>query len=207
MADFDEDAREEGKCGYICDELDSPCGHTEGWGYENSTSGFCKPHGERGGQEGNQNAVGNDGGAPEENGNAIKHGARADPVNLYKNLDDESLAWVDGLIDGYLEIATFGEDDPRVERLQMACTIMYQEWAAREVVLREGPSEDTTIGVSEAGTPVIRTDEHHLTTTASTHNQTVRMNLKDLGLLDDPESQQADSMRSIAEILSEESEE
>lgn len=142
-------------------------------------------------------------GAPTGNGNAITHGARSDPTNLYRHLDDDARAWVDKLVAGYLEEAPFGEDSPKVERLQMTCVVIYQEWAAREVVLREGPSEEVTIGVNEAGMPVARTDEHHLTATASTHNQTVRMNLKDLGLLDDPESQQADSMRSIAEILSE----
>lgn len=148
-----------------------------------------------------------DGESHENNGNAITHGARSSPTNLYRHLDDDERGWVDQLVESYLEEAPFGEDSAKVERLQMTCTVIYQEWAAREVVLREGPSEEITMGVNEAGMPVARTDEHHLTSTASTHNQTVRMNLKDLGLLDSPEQQQAESMRSIADILSEETEE
>lgn len=197
MPQFDEEARAAGKCGYNGSEVQHPCKFDEGWGTEYD-SGFCRYHNDSGAPEGNKNAIENDGGAPENNGNAITHGVYSDPANLYTNLDDDSQAWVDGLVEGYLGIATFGSDDPRVERLRMVCVVMYQEWSAREVVLRDGPSEDTTIGVSEAGTPVIRTDEHHLTTTASNHNQTVRMNLKDLGLLNDPEQQKAEAQKDMA---------
>lgn len=142
-------------------------------------------------------------GPGEGNGNAITHGARSDPVNLYDHLDEDERAWVDKLVAGYLEEAPFGEDSPKVERLQMTCVVIYQEWAAREVVLCEGPSEDTVVGVSEGGQPIVRTEEHHLVSTAATHNQTVRMNLKDLGLLDDPDSQQADATQSLVDVLSE----
>lgn len=141
-------------------------------------------------------------GPGENNGNAITHGARSSPTNLYHHLDDDEREWVDQLVESYLDEAPFGEDSAKVERLQMTCTVIYQEWAAREVVLREGPSEDAVVGVSEDGEPIVKTDEHHLTTTASTHNQTVRMNLKDLGLLDDPDSQQADAVGSLASLLS-----
>lgn len=75
MNEFDTEARDEGHCGYIGDGRDEPCRLVEGWGYENTSSGFCRKHGDRGGTEGNQNAVGNDGGAPEQNDNAVTHGA------------------------------------------------------------------------------------------------------------------------------------
>lgn len=143
-------------------------------------------------------------GASEENGNAITHGAQADPVNLYGNLDDDEQAWVDQLVDGYLDEAPFGESSPKVERLRMTCTIMYQEWSAREVVLQNGPSENTVVGVSETGDPIVQAEEHHLVGTAATHNQTVRMNLKDLGLLDDPESQKAEATQGLISIVSSE---
>lgn len=172
-----------------------PCGLSAGWGTDND-SGPCKFHGGAGGD------VGDPGGAPKGNGNAVTHGAYGDPVNLYRHLGDDEREWVDAMVDAYLSIASFDEDDPRAERLQMTCVIMYQEWAAREVVLRDGMSEDATIGVSDAGAPIVRTDEHHLTGTAGRHNQTVRMNLKDLGFLDDPQSQQADAVGSLAEVLS-----
>lgn len=154
-------------------------------------SNRCRMHGGKGS------------GNPDAEGAAITHGAQADPVNLHRHLDDDERAWVDKLVAGYLEEAPFGEDSPKVERLRMTCVVIYQEWSAREVVLRDGPSEEVTIGVNEAGLPVARTDEHHLTATASTHNQTVRMNLKDLGLLDDPDTQKADAASSLVDVLSE----
>lgn len=154
-------------------------------------SNRCRMHGGKGS------------GNPDAEGAAITHGARSDPVNLYDHLDEDERAWVDKLVDGYLDEAPFGEDSPKVERLQMICVVIYQEWAAREVVLCEGPSENTVVGVNETGQPIVRTEEHHLVSTASTHNQTVRMNLKDLGLLDDPDSQQADATQSLVDVLSE----
>jgi hypothetical protein len=184
-----------------------PCGRAAGWGRD-ADSGKCRIHAgtspDGSSHKGNQNAVGNDGGAPEGNANAITHGATADPVNLYEHLDEDSKAWVDKLVAGYLDEAAFGEDSPKAERLRMTCVIIYQEWSAREVVLRDGPSEDIVVGVSEDGAPIARSDEHHLTGTAASHNQTVRMNLKDLGLLDDPESQKANAAEGIISILSKE---
>lgn len=176
------------KCGAECRD-GTPCENYPVQGAER-----CRMHG---------GTKSEDAGAPEGNGNAITHGATADPVNLFNHLDDDEQAWVELLVDGYLDEAPFDETSPKVERLQMVCVVMYQEWAAREVTLREGPSEDTVIGVSEEGAPIARTDEHHLTGTAARHNQTVRMNLKDLGLIDDPDSQLADSANDIADVMRE----
>lgn len=74
MSEIDDSAREEGRCGYIGDGRETPCQLVEGWGYDTS-SGLCRKHGERGAKEGNQNAVGNNGGPPESNDNAVTHGA------------------------------------------------------------------------------------------------------------------------------------
>lgn len=169
---------------------DGECGLAAGWGTD-FEDGKCKHH----------RGTSPDGSSHEGNGNAITHGATADPVNLYRHLTDDEREWVDALVAGYLEEAPFGEDSPKVERLRMTCTIIYQEWSAREAVLREGMSEDTVVGVSDDGAPIVRTDEHHLTDTAGKHNQTVRMNLKDLGLLDDPDSQHADAAGDVADAL------
>jgi hypothetical protein len=134
-------------------------------------------------------------GAPEGNTNRLEHGAYSDPANLYDNLDDGPKEFVDRLTEQYLGIAPFDADDPRADRLRMTSVIMYQEWAARGRVEAESMEVNLTIGVGEGGIPVEQRDSHHLLGEAARLNQTARKNLKDLGLLDDPESQKADAMQ------------
>lgn len=140
-------------------------------------------------------------GAPAGNQNATDHGAYADPVNLYDHLSETEREWVDALTAAYVERGPFDADDPRAERVQMACIIMYQEWAAREAVLRQGMSEDVTVGVTDEGQPVVRTDEHHLTKTASRHNTDARMMLKDLGCLETQKRAAQELGQSLASAL------
>ena len=133
--------------------------------------------------EGNEHADGNDGGAPGGNGNALTHGATASPLNLVFHLDDEELDWIDSLVRGYLEIAPFGYEDPRRERLSRYCVMIYQEWSAAEEILAAGHSEERTVGVNDDGNPVIRDAEHHLATRERSLNTKVRQGLKDLDCL------------------------
>lgn len=136
-----------------------------------------------GAPEGNQNAVGNDGGAPVGNGNAITHGATASPINLLDHLSEEELQWVESLVDAYLDRAPFGPHDGRVERLTRTCVMIFQEWRAEEAVLEEGLSHDVVVDVTSSGEPVVRTEEHYLSRRMDRLNDKIRHNLRDLGLL------------------------
>lgn len=133
-------------------------------------------------------------GAPEGSANALKHGARGDPANLYDNLDAEEQQAIDDLFSQYLSVAPFDADDGRAERLHMTAVVAFQEAIARGIIQRDGMLVEQTIGASEDGMPIKQTAPHYLLSVASSLNSDVRMNLKDLGLLDDPESQKADAM-------------
>lgn len=133
--------------------------------------------------EGNDYAVGNDGGAPEGNGNAITHGATASPINLLDHLEPDELEWIEALVDAYLQRAPFGPDDGRVERLTRTCVMIFQEWRAEEVILQEGLSHDVVVDVTSSGEPVVRTEEHYLSRRMDRLNDKIRHNLRDLGLL------------------------
>jgi len=140
-----------------------------------------------GAPEGNQNAVGNDGGgAPEGNANALKHGALADPSNLYSHLNEQETRWIESLVDGYLQFAPFDGDDPRRERLTRYCIMAYQEWAAADVVLKEGLTVSKQVGVNDDGEPVLVDDIHHLVERELALNAKVRQGLKNLGCLPGP---------------------
>jgi hypothetical protein len=193
MTDFDPDARDAGQCGYIGDGRDSPCGLAEGWGYENTTSGFCTHHGERGGTEGN------DGGNPNAEWAGIVggHGATADPHNLKEYLkeagDEADREWVEALTDSYIEQSPYQKTDPQAERIEMAVVMAWQERSGRAQLIKEGLERERVITASEMGT-VRDLDSHHLNRVVSSLNSDIRMNLKDFDLLDDAESRKADAL-------------
>jgi len=122
-------------------------------------------------------------GIPEGNGNAITHGATAKPGNLYNHLEEDEREWVDSLVAGYIEVAPFGFEDPRRERLTRYCIMIYQEWAAASEVEKAGASESQPIGVNDSGEPVVRREEHHLSKRELALNTKVRQGLKSLDCL------------------------
>lgn len=171
---------------------------------ENDSEGKQTLSSTGGAPEGNDYAVGNSGGgAPEGNGNAISHGATASPPNLYTHLSDDEREWIDDLATHYVGYAPFGPEHPLAERVTRYCTMIYQEWAAASVVESEGPSEKRPVDIGEGGEPVIRDEEHHLSKRELSLNSKIRQGLKDLGCLPDPDSEQADAVRSLAQVLSE----
>lgn len=198
MADFDEDAREEGKCGYICDELDSPCGHAEGWGYENSTSGFCKPHGERGGQEDNQNAVGNDGGPPANNGNAETHGLSADADKWFERHRDDVEDDVKQMVDAWMQLSNFGwEVTGNVKMLTNAAINECQIEQGDRYIRDEGVIIQEPVS---AGESVIMKDAENSAFLLKDRLQRTTLQILDkFDILDSPASRQADAQEDIAD--------
>lgn len=153
---------------------------------ERSKTGYCQNYPSKGAEtcQFHFGTADRDGirGADEGNGNGLTHGATASPLNLYNHLDDEAVRWVDSLVAGYLEVAPFGYEDPRRERLTRVCVMIYQEWKAAREVMDHGPTVDKTVGVSDSGVEATQKSEHHLGTRERALNSKVRSNLKDLGL-------------------------
>lgn len=141
------------------------------------------------------------GGAPEGNSNSLKHGVYATPSNLTEHLSDDELEWIQEIVDGYLERAAFDANDPRAERLVMVAVKLYQEWAAENQMLKEGLSEDTTIGVNKQGEPIVNKDSHHLRRASNQLSKESRLLLRELGLLNPPEQQQAEAQESVAQAF------
>lgn len=175
LARADQDAADTGSdhCGAACRD-GTPCRKPPLKGAER-----CRFHG------------GASTGPPAGSANALKHGATASPITLPDHLDDDDVEWIEALVDAYLAEAPFGSESPQVERLTRTCVMIYQEWAGQRYVFDEGMATEDVVGVTDAGEPVVRTDEHYLCQRIDRLNDKIRMNLKDLGLLDDPESQRA----------------
>lgn len=174
-----------------------PCSLSAGWGTDHTGEGRCKFHGgasSGGAREGS--------GAPEGNGNAITHGARSDPTNLYENLDDDEEAWVDSKVDAYLDDKGLERDTPDGDLVELAVMSLYQARSAHGVLFDEGLSRSSVKGTTQHGA-ITDTEEHYLNQVVSQHTTDFRMALKDAGALADPESQKADATQSLVDVLSE----
>ena len=128
----------------------------------------------------------------------------ATPTNLAEHLEDEDLSFINDLAETYIEAAPFDKDDPRAERVLITCIKVWQEHSAEAQIAKEGLSEDVTVGISQDGTPITKVDSHHLRRAANQLNKEVRLTLKDLGLMNSAEKQQAEATESLATILAEE---
>ena len=156
-----------------------------------------------GASEGNKNAVGNSGGgAPVNNLNAMQHGVHAAPDNIAQDFSSAEKAFVNAFERRYLEVAPFDRDDPRAEQLAMAAVKEVQAWRGEQEIAKDGPSVEKVVGTDADGNPVIDRDEHPLARFTSRLSRDVRMILKDLGCLPDPDSEQAEATRSLADVLS-----
>lgn len=135
---------------------------------------------------------------------AMKHGVQADPFHLYDRLEEkkgpEAVEFVDQLVDSYADLLGFEDDDPRIERVRRACVHIYQSWAGEDRILSDGLSEDTVMGVSDTGEPIIDKDGHHLHRFTFKRDQEARQILRTLGAFDDPESRKADAMEDRTEM-------
>lgn len=190
------------------------CNRTSGWGTE-SDDGRCRTHGgsdDSGAPEGNDNAAGNDGGAPEENTNAVKHGAYAEHNSYYQDvLDDDMREFVDDVFEDYLEDYKERHGDPVLgiesELFRIAVThakdIGLDRWAHEKPDgLDSGhplvDKETEIVPIGEGQTETQRSFRESVVQAAQKRLSTDRRTwLKDLGLLDDPESAKADAISNL----------
>lgn len=142
-------------------------------------------------------------GAPGGNGNAIAHGATADPTNLYGNLDDDEVAWVDGKVNAYLEAKGLERDTPDGDLVELAVMHLFQARSGHGVLFDEGLSRTAVKGTTEHEV-VTDEEEHYLNQVVSRHTTDFRMALKDAGALNDPESQKADAAKGLISVVSSE---
>lgn len=147
-----------------------------------------------------------DGGSHENNGFSETHGLTSDAEKWFERHREDVEDDVKQMVDDWMELAPFGwEVSGNVRMLTNAAINECQIEQGDRYVAREGVITTEQIPTESGG--VINKDESNPAFLFKSRLQkdTVRI-LNKLGVLDSPEQQQADSMRSIADILSEESE-
>lgn len=180
---------------------DDPCGHPEGWGTD-SDSGPCKFHGGAASPDGGAREGA---GAPEDNTNAVTHGAYADANGYYQQvLDDDGRELVDSILADYLEQYRDLHGDPPLghETELFRISISHVKELELDTWAAERPDDlDPGNGMiarethySDDGDEYHKYKESPIVAAQKKLSSDRRMWLKDLGLLEDPESAKADAI-------------
>jgi hypothetical protein len=164
------------------------CGHPEGWGTENDT-GPCKFHG-------------GEAGAPEDNGNAETHGLTADREKWFERHREDAEPLVRAIVESYVEDAPFGFEN--VAKVDMLTEVAIDQARLRQSndYLDEFLTEQV-VGQDEDGRPIKRVEENPAHMPRARIKRDNIRTLKELGILDDPDSKQADAVDSLVTALSE----
>ncbi|EMA41447.1 hypothetical protein C447_01295 [Halococcus hamelinensis 100A6] len=116
-------------------------------------------------------------------------------------LEPEEQEFVERLAGSFLETASFGPESPLATILTTVCVKIVQERRGEREIARDGPTVEKVVGKQEDGTPIVEKDEHYLAKFTSRLSKDIRLSLKDLGCLPDPDSQQAEATESLAQVL------
>ncbi len=138
------------------------------------------------------------------NTHAETHGLYTNRQSYYENRSDEQQAWIDAVVESLLDDAPFSADN--MAKLQMVRNIaidMHKQQRANDYIDEVGLVEkDKTVGYTDDGKPIKEDQENVLNVAYDRLNRTQTRQMKELGLLDDPESQQAEANNNIANELS-----
>jgi hypothetical protein len=172
------------------------CGHPEGWGTDND-SGPCKHHGGAGGAPG---------GAPVKNtnseghGNAEKHGLTADRDKWFNRHREDAEDVVRAMVSSYVDDAPFGWDS--MAKVDQLCEVAIDQARLRHS--NEYLDEfltNQTVTVTENGEEITRLEENPAHMPRDRIKRTNAKILKDLGVMDDPDTARADSVATLAEVI------
>lgn len=172
------------------------CGHPQGWGTD-TTTGPCKFHG-------------GEAGAPEKNQNAATHHLHSTPEYLLEDVSDRHrdtyYALHEALCTRYERRHGIEPDYAARKRLSRVAVEMVKEDLADEYLRQQAHEGNPLIEeqeeLTEAG-PWQSEEVNKVLPILTQLKRETRLTLKDMGLLKDPDTQQADATRSLAQLLSE----
>lgn len=135
------------------------------------------------------------------NQNATRHGLHADPANALDHLadrDGDGYEWVMKKYDSYLEDAPFQDGSAKADELKQICAQEYAIWKGIDVQLRGG------LVVRDGDTMTLADlEENPVNRPLDRLQRSVTNRLKELGVLDDPDSQRAGATQDKAAALRE----
>lgn len=147
-------------------------------------------------------------GPGEGNTNAMTHGLHAKRTNFYKTRSEEDKAFIEAMVDSWLESAPFDRNDAaKVNELYRVAIDQLRLWhAVDEYVDEDGEvarlAYEQVVGQDEMGAPIEAEQANPINLEYSRLDGDTLKKLEKLGCLDDPESQKADAQMSLAQKLS-----
>jgi hypothetical protein len=139
------------------------------------------------------------------NTNAETHGLYTNRQSYYEDKSAEQQQWMDAVVDSLLDDAPFSADN--MAKLQMVRNIaidMHKQQRANDYIDEVGVvNKDKTVGYTDDGRPIKEDVENVLNVAYDRLNRTMTRQMKELGILDDPDSQNAEAQQNIANELSE----
>lgn len=137
-------------------------------------------------------------GAPEGNTNGMTHGLNAKRSNYYDQLGDEAKVFVERMAESWIDNAPFDTDNfAKVNEVYRLAVDQHRLWHAHEE-LDKGLITEQVVGQDEEGRPIEVDEENPANLAYDRLDRTTTSKLKDLGCLDDPDSQQAEATESLA---------
>ena len=139
------------------------------------------------------------------NNYAETHGLYSDRQNYYENRPQKEQQWIDAIVESLLDDAPFGPDNfAKMQMVRNLAIDMHKLQRANDYIDEKGVvHKDKTVGYTDDGRPIKQDEENVLNVAYDRLNRTMTRQLKELGILDDPDSQQAEAQQNIANELSE----
>ena len=166
--------------------------------------GKCGIHGGKspGAPEGNDNAVGNEGGDPDGSENE-SHGLRSEPGPYYERQSESEQERIDEWAESWARRA--GYDGLGFDKLFQTHAIkLHQVEEGDAYIDDEGAIAERVVARTETGEPIRQGEENPAFGYQSRALKDIMRFLKEFGCLDDPDSQQADAAQGIISVLSSE---
>lgn len=163
--------------------------------------GYCTQYPVNGSERCRMHGGTNDG-APENNGNAETHGLTADAETWFERHREDVEEDVKQMVDDWMELAPFGwEVSGNVRMLTNAAINECQVEHGDRYIEREGEIVQEKVPAGE-GIIYKNAENPAFLYKSRLQKDTLRI-LNKFGILDSPESQQADATQSLVDILSE----
>jgi hypothetical protein len=166
----------------------SPCARPAGWGTDGD--GRCKQHG------------GASPGPPKGTANAETHGLTADREKWFERHREDAEPLVRALVESYVSDAPFGFNNTAKVDLLTEVAIDQVRIRRANDVLDEFVTEKV-VGQTDDGEPIVSVEENPAHMPRSRIKRDNTRLLKELGVLDDPDSAQASATQSLAEVIGE----
>lgn len=171
----------------------------------NDFQGFCERY-EMNDPDTQRCYVHQGGGAPEGNANGMTHGFYIDRSKFYQELGQEDKQYIEALVDSWAESAPFDRDNNAMVDTLYRCAIdQLKAWRGNDEYLDDNGNIEGLVKEQEIfddGEVKEIEDEQPINMAYSRLTSDVRQELKEIGVYDSPDAQQADATESLARQLS-----